>query len=115
MTKHDSGGILSSFYSIISGGNEGSGKLSESENAAKLSRECVAELQPELIVTESKFLRLDSLHELVKKQFYKARDIIKAGCVFPMVVVHILPHAEFGPNDYGEDVPHFTVKGLIEN
>ena len=81
MTKHDSGGILSSFYSIISGGNEGSGKLSESENAAKLSRECVAELQPELIVTESKFLRLDSLHELVKEQFYKARDIIKAGCV----------------------------------
>jgi len=70
MTKHDSGGILSSFYSIISGGNEGSGKLSESENAAKLSRECVAELQPELIVTESKFLRLDSLHELVKEQFY---------------------------------------------
>ena len=69
MTKHDSGGILSSFYSIISGGNEGSGKLSESENAAKLSRECVAELQPELIVTESKFLRLDSLHELVKEQF----------------------------------------------
>ena len=70
MTKHDSGGILSSFYSIISGGNEGSGKLSESENAAKLSRECVAELQPELIVTESKFLRLDSLHELVKEQSY---------------------------------------------
>ena len=103
MTKHDSGGILSSFYSIISGGNEGSGKLSESENAAKLSRECVAELQPELIVTESKFLRLDSLHELVKEQFYKSRDII-----------HV-PHAEFGPNDYGEDVPHFTVKALIEN
>lgn len=85
MTKHDSGGILSSFYSIISGGNEGSGKLSESENAAKLSRECVAELQPELIVTESKFLRLDSLHELVKEQFYyqvfKTREFLLFGLI----------------------------------
>ena len=27
---------------------------------------------------------------------------------FPMVVVSILPHAEFGPNDHREDAPHFT-------
>ena len=24
----------------------------------------------------------------------------KVGCVFPMVFVSILPHAEFGPNDH---------------
>ena len=32
----------------------------------------------------------------------------KMGCVFAMVVVSILPHAEFGPNDYQEDAPHFN-------
>ena len=30
----------------------------------------------------------------------------KEGCVFPLVVVSILLHAEFGPN-YHEDAPHF--------
>ena len=34
--------------------------------------------------------------------------LIKVGCVFPMVVVYILPHGEFGPNDHGPDTPHFT-------
>ena len=29
------------------------------------------------------------------------------GCVFPMVVVSILPHAEFGPNEHRVDAPHF--------
>ena len=33
----------------------------------------------------------------------------KVGCVFPMVVVSILPHAEFGPNDHREDAPHFSM------
>ena len=28
--------------------------------------------------------------------------------VVPMVVVSILPHAEFGPNDHREDASHFT-------
>ena len=27
-----------------------------------------------------------------------------------MVVVSILPHAEFGPNDRREDAPHFMIK-----
>ena len=31
----------------------------------------------------------------------------KVERVFPMVVVSILPHAEFGPNDHREDAPHF--------
>ena len=31
----------------------------------------------------------------------------KVGCVFPMVIASILPHAEFGPNDHREDAPHF--------
>ena len=35
--------------------------------------------------------------------------VAKVGCVFPMVVVSILPHAslnEFGSNCHREDAPH---------
>ena len=32
----------------------------------------------------------------------------KVGCVFPIAVVSILPHAEFGSNDRQENAPHFT-------
>ena len=32
----------------------------------------------------------------------------KVWCVFPMVAVSILPHAEFGPNDHCKDAPHLT-------
>ena len=35
------------------------------------------------------------------------RIFSKVGCVFPMVVVSILPHAEFGQNDHREHTPHF--------
>ena len=35
--------------------------------------------------------------------------LFKVGCVFPMVVVSILPHAEIGPNDHREDALHFIV------
>ena len=32
----------------------------------------------------------------------------KVGCVFPINVLSILPHAKFGRNDHREDEPHFT-------
>ena len=35
-------------------------------------------------------------------------DISTVECVFPVVVVSMLPHAEFGPNDHQEDAPYFT-------
>ena len=35
----------------------------------------------------------------------------KVGCVFLMVRVSILPHAEFGQNDHREDAPYLN-KGL---
>ena len=31
----------------------------------------------------------------------------KVGCVFPLIIIPILPQAEFGPNDHQEDAPHF--------
>ena len=33
--------------------------------------------------------------------------VYKPGCVFPMVVVSILPHAELKRNDHREDAPNF--------
>jgi len=35
--------------------------------------------------------------------------INKAGCVVPMLIVSILPHAEIGPNDHRKDASHFTI------
>ena len=37
-------------------------------------------------------------HDLVLQKLSKYLRAGKVGCVFPMVVVDILPHAEFGPN-----------------
>ena len=31
----------------------------------------------------------------------------KMGCVFPIIVVSILLHTKFGPNDHRVDTPHF--------
>ena len=33
----------------------------------------------------------------------------KVGCVFPIVVVSILPHTDFGQNGHSEDTPHFII------
>ena len=33
----------------------------------------------------------------------------KVGCVFPMIIVSILPQAEIGPNDHREDASHFRI------
>ena len=53
-------------------------------------------------------------YSIIKGMFIKGFKLrksasAKVGCVFPMVVVSILPHAEFGPNDHREDAPHFTL------
>ena len=37
---------------------------------------------------------------------YDTTSLSKEGCLFPMVLV--LPHVEFGRNDYREDAPHFS-------
>jgi len=42
----------------------------------------------------------------IQSEFYHL--VSKVSCVFPMVVVPLLPHAEFGPNDHQEDTPHFS-------
>ena len=39
-------------------------------------------------------------------------EIIKVGCVFPMVGVSLLPDAEFGSNDHREDAPHFNLRKI---
>ena len=34
-------------------------------------------------------------------------EVSKEGCVFPMVFISLLLHAEFGQNDHREDAPYF--------
>ena len=37
----------------------------------------------------------------------------KMECVYPIVIVSILFHAEFGPMDYGEGAPYFTSEKTV--
>jgi len=34
--------------------------------------------------------------------------VTKLGCIFPMVINSLLPHAVIGANDHREDTTHFT-------
>ncbi|XP_076818522.1 Golgi-specific brefeldin A-resistance guanine nucleotide exchange factor 1-like isoform X2 [Clavelina lepadiformis] len=71
MQRSDSS-IFSSFYQFMTlGGGPGDNSsqksaTAEDQEALRLAQECVKELQLETLVTESKFLRLDSLQELIK-------------------------------------------------
>ena len=47
-------------------------------------------------------LEIGKLAVQVKIDFKTEMFHNKVGCVFPMVVVSIQPHAEFGPNDHRE-------------
>ena len=40
-------------------------------------------------------------------------EIIKVQCAFSMVIVSLLPHAEFIPNDHREDAAHFIFTALL--
>ena len=37
------------------------------------------------------------------------------GGVFPLVVVSLLPHVEFGRNDHREDAPLFNITEIVSN
>ncbi|XP_078492936.1 Golgi-specific brefeldin A-resistance guanine nucleotide exchange factor 1 [Ciona intestinalis] len=70
MQRSDSS-IFSSFYQFMTLGGpaENSNQKQttpEDQEAMKIAQDCVKELQLETLVTESKFLRLDSLQELMK-------------------------------------------------
>ena len=41
--------------------------------------------------------------------------LVEIKCVFPMVVVSILPHAEFGLNDHREGALYFIRKTTIKH
>lgn len=62
-------GLLSSLYSYISLGAETTNHRvpsPEDQDHMRAAQECIKECHLEQLTTESKFLRLDSLHELVK-------------------------------------------------
>ena len=39
----------------------------------------------------------------------------KVGCFFPMAVVYLLSHTEFGPNDHREEAPHLYFDSLSDS
>lgn len=61
-------GVLSSFYSYFtmseSAGSKGPSP--EEEEATKVATKCIQECKLEQLIVDSKFLREESLHELVK-------------------------------------------------
>ena len=42
-------------------------------------------------------------------RFSYTYDYTKVACIFPMVIVFILSHAKFGPNDNQEDARHLSM------
>ena len=46
----------------------------------------------------------------VSYENFNLKPKCKVVCAFQMVIVSLLPHAEFGPNDHREDALHFTNK-----
>ena len=54
------------------------------------------------------FLECDTMKNEENWWFHWDR-LSKLRCVFPMVILSILPHAEFGWNDHRESAPHFII------
>jgi len=61
-------GVLSSFYSYFTMTESPSVKAPtpEEEEAQQLAQKCIRECQLEQLIVDSKFLREESLHELIK-------------------------------------------------
>ena len=55
----------------------------------------------------SLILTVFSSLKMTKNSVFNLPSTFNVRSVFPMVVVSILPHAEFGPNDIREDAPYF--------
>ncbi|CAN7993472.1 unnamed protein product, partial [Ixodes hexagonus] len=62
-------GLLSTFYTYLMDSSQ-KGPNPEDHRAQEAALHCVANCQPELLVSESKFLREDALQELVKALIY---------------------------------------------
>lgn len=90
-------GLLSSIYSYIALGAEAGNQKTpspEEQEYIKMARQCIKECRIELIITESKFLRMESLQELVKS--------IIAACQGP------------GNSQYDEDASVFFLELLVK-
>ncbi|EDV25608.1 uncharacterized protein TRIADDRAFT_24514 [Trichoplax adhaerens] len=73
-TKSD-GSLLSSFYQYLLNPDTSSGRSDKPEDieAQERAQACIKECHPEFLVTESKFLRIDSLLELIKALTFGSR------------------------------------------
>ncbi|CAG0916827.1 unnamed protein product [Notodromas monacha] len=64
--RTDSGLLISLYSYITSDATSTKGPTPEEEQLLKAAKNCVKECYPEQLITESKFLRIESLQELVK-------------------------------------------------
>eukprot|EP00795_Rhopilema_esculentum_P008272 gene8272-14228_t len=74
--RPDATGILSSFYNYILANPDTSaqkGQSAEDSKAQEQAGNCIKDCHPELLITESKFLRGESLHELVKALVFSSK------------------------------------------
>lgn len=73
-TKSD-GSLFSSFYQYLINPDTSSGRNDKPEDieAQERAHACIKECHPEFLVTESKFLRIDSLLELIKALTFGSR------------------------------------------
>lgn len=67
--RNEQQGLLSSFYLYLTESSQ-RGPNPEDEKAREAARTCVVNCNPELLISESKFLRIDALQELVKALIY---------------------------------------------
>lgn len=68
-------GVLSSFYSYftLSDTPQQRGPTADEQEAIKRAQDCIQECHVEQLIMESKFLRVDSLQELLKAMIYASR------------------------------------------
>uniref|UniRef100_A0A2R5LB52 Putative pattern-formation protein/guanine nucleotide exchange factor n=1 Tax=Ornithodoros turicata TaxID=34597 RepID=A0A2R5LB52_9ACAR len=67
--RNEQQGFLSSVYSYLTESSQ-RGPNPEDEKAREAAQACVVNCNPELLISESKFLRIDALQELVKALIY---------------------------------------------
>ncbi|XP_069123729.1 Golgi-specific brefeldin A-resistance guanine nucleotide exchange factor 1-like isoform X1 [Argopecten irradians] len=67
-------GVLSSFYSYFTSESQNTkGPTPEEQEASRLAQNCIRDCHLEQLITESKFLREDSLQELIKAMIFASQ------------------------------------------
>ena len=76
----------------------------------------IRSMLPNHVLMERKHMECHYFQKQLANDFFEVDFVSnKEGCVFRMVVVFILPHAEFGPNGHREDALHFIIFLIVNH